>query len=413
MGYEMSPDASGRGEVPPHVKPDLVVDFNYFVPPGIEDDPHRAWKRLHEGPDIVYSPYNGGHWIATRADDIFAIMQDTETFSSREFIVPKRSPGTPNVIPNQLDPPQHGQIRSIILKPLAPKSIAPLEPMIREIMAARIARIASQGRCDFVAEFADVPSELFLRYARIPIEDLARVKKFADTVARSDSDADRKQARLDAREFLQDILNDRCRNPGEDLFSAIAMRENAGEITREQSNSIALNVFFGGLDTVASALGFVITFLAQSPEHRRQLIADPALSQDATEELLRRFGLLNLARTCTRRTQFKGATIEADELVMLPLHLANLDERKFKDPLTVDFKRQRSAHYNFGTGVHRCVGSNLARPEIRIFIEEWLKAIPEFSLDPDDKPVGQSGVVMAYRKVPLVWPTEATAVAAE
>lgn len=399
--------------VPPaHVPPELVVDFDYFHPPGFDRDPHMAWKRLHEGPDIVYSPYNGGHWILTRADDMYAVMQDTETYSSREFIVPKRSPGTPNVIPNQLDPPEHGAIRSIILRSLSPKAIAPLADMIRDVMAERIATLAPLGKCDFMEAFSDIPSQVFLRFARVPTEDVLRVKGYSDAVSRSDSDEERRQARFDALEFLQAILDDRCRNPGDDLFSAIAAREVSGEITRSQAGSIALNVFFGGLDTVASALGFIVSFLARSPEHRRQLIEEPALIPDATEELLRRFGLLNLARTCARHTRFKGITMEADELVMLPLHLASLDERKFNDPLAVDFRRQRSAHYNFGTGVHRCVGSNLARPEIRIFLEEWLKAIPDFSLDADDSPSAKSGVVMAYTKLPIIWPIQPVAVAA-
>ena len=163
-------------------------------------------------------------------------------------------------------------------------------------------------------------------------------------------------------------------------------------------------MFFGGLETVSSALAFIVLFLARNPGHRQQLIDDPALVPDATEEFLRRFGILNLARITTRETQFRGITIAPDEQVLLPLHLASLDDRKFPDPLAVDFLRKRAAHYTFGTGVHRCLGSNLARPEIRIFIEEWLRRIPDFSVDPDDAPVGKSGVAMTMLRVPLVWP---------
>ncbi|MFD2500253.1 cytochrome P450 [Rhizorhabdus histidinilytica] len=191
----------------------------------------------------------------------------------------------------------------------------------------------------------------------------------------------------------------------DDVFSVIVRAEREGRITREESTSIALNVFFGGLETVSSALAFIVLFLARNPAHRRQLIEDGSLTQDATEEFLRRFGILNLARIATKPTTFKGLTIEQGEQVLLPLHLAGLDERKFPNPLEVDFHRKRAGHFNFGTGPHRCLGSNLARPEIRIFIEEWLRQIPDFSVDPDDKPVGASGVAMTMTRVPLVWPS--------
>ena len=170
-------------DIPPHVPAELVVDFNYFHPPGVEDDPHQAWKRLHDGPDIVFTPHNGGHWILTRSDDMFEVMHDTETFSSVEFTVPKRGAGVPPLIPNQIDPPRHGPLKSIVLRPLSPKAVKPVEPVIRELMATRIRRLAPRGRCEFVSEFTDVPPELFFEYAGLPKEHVPRAKRLMDKVA--------------------------------------------------------------------------------------------------------------------------------------------------------------------------------------------------------------------------------------
>lgn len=408
MSYEVSQGAQRLDTIPPHVPAERVIDLDYFSPPGAAEDPHLAWKRLHDGPDIVYTPYYGGHWIMTRADDMFAVMQDYETFSNWEFTVPKRGPGNPVLMPNQLDPPRHGPIRSVVLRPMSPKAVEPLEPVIRKIMAERIARLVPKGRCEFVSEFGgDIPPEMFFEHARIPKDKLPEMKRFADAVARSESEDERRAARIGASNYLIGILDERRRveELDDDVFSVIVRAEREGRITAEESTSIALNVFFGGLETVSSALAFIVLFLARNPGHRRQLIEDVSLTQDATEEFLRRFGILNLARIATRSTSFKGLTIEQGEQVLLPLHLAGLDERKFPNPLEVDFQRKRAGHFNFGTGPHRCLGSNLARPEIRIFIEEWLKQIPDFSVDPDDRPIGTSGVAMTMTRVPLVWPS--------
>lgn len=407
MGYDGTTNAGKLETIPPHVPAELVVDWNYFDPPGVKEDPHIAWKSLHDGPDFVFTPYNGGHWIATRADDMFSIMQDYETFSNWEFTVPKRGPDNPVLMPNQLDPPRHGPIRKVVLRPLSPKAIAPLEPIIRDIISARIGSLVPNGKCEFVSEFGgNIPPELFFEHARIPKEKLPEMKRFADTVARSDSEEDRRAARIGGANYMAEILEERrqVETLGDDVFSVIVQAERDGRLTADESTSLALNVFFGGLETVSSALAFIVAFLARNPAHRQQLIDDPSLTPDAAEEFLRRFGILNLARLATKRTEFKGVTIEKGEQVLLPLHLAGLDDRKFPNAVEVDFHRKRAAHFNFGTGPHRCLGSNLARPEIRIFLEEWLKQIPDFGIDPDDGTVGASGIAMTLTHVPLVWP---------
>lgn len=404
MSYEAA--ATGKlSEIPPHVPPGLVIDFNVFSPPGVEDDPHLAFKRLHEGPDIVYTPYNGGHWILTRADDIYAVMHDTDVFSNSEFTIPKRGPDVLKLIPNQLDPPEHEAVKKMVLRPLSPKAIKPVEPMIRALMAARVARIAPKGRCEFVSEFTDVPPELFFEFAGLPKEKLKRAKELVDIIVRTDDTEARRSARLESAQQMSKFLEEwRNKPPADDLFGVIIAQERAGHLTPEESVSLAINVYHGGLETVASALAFIVWFLARNPEHRRQLVNHPELSQAAGEELLRRHGILNLARIAKRRTAIRDVVIEEGEQVMLPLHLASLDERKYENPMEVNFARENTAHMNFGTGVHRCVGSNLARPEIRIFLEEWLKVIPDFSLDPNDRAVGSSGLAMTMARVPLVWP---------
>jgi cytochrome P450 len=162
---------------------------------------------------------------------------------------------------------------------------------------------------------------------------------------------------------------------------------------------------FGGLDTVAATLGFVAHFLATHPEHRRQLIENPALIPNATQELLRRFAVANLARTVAKDIEYNGVVMKEGDPVLVPSVLGNLDERRFSDPLSVDFHRDRvTNHVTFGAGAHRCVGNLIARTELNVFLEEWLRRIPDFGITPGRQPVSRCGSVMAIVELPLSWP---------
>ena len=387
-----------------HIPARLVTDFDFFNPPGARSDPHQAWKALHDGPDIVYTTANQGHWIATRGEDIYAIMQDFETFSSYRFNIPKRPDTVSKTIPLEIDPPELHRYRLIALPHLSPKALAPLEPDIRAATIALIESLKPKGGCEFVSEFAvQLPVTQFLQFVDLPLEDRELVRSWVEAVARSPDPAAQHRAHQDTIAYLEEKLQLRRKRPGTDLFSQIVLAEKEGRIDPSESSAMALNILFGGIETVTSALSFVARFLATHPGHRRELQGDPALIPVAVEEFLRRFGILNLGRTATRDVTIKGAPIRKGEQILLPLHLHGLDESKFERPLEVDFHREHYRHITFGVGPHRCLGSNLARPELRIFLEEWLKRVPDFEIAPGEKPRGESGAALAFTYLPLKW----------
>jgi cytochrome P450 len=192
--------------------------------------------------------------------------------------------------------------------------------------------------------------------------------------------------------------------PRDDVLSRIVTGEVDGvRLTREQCLAIAPQILIAGLDTVVNFLSFAMLFLARSPGHRRELLDHPQRITAAVEELLRRFPLVVAARVIARDTEIGGVTLREGDMIVLPTLLHGLDERSNPDPLRVDFMRIGVEHSTFGRGPHHCPGSFLARAEVRITIETWLRRIPQFELAPRTEIRYRGGVVPAISALPLVW----------
>jgi cytochrome P450 len=159
----------------------------------------------------------------------------------------------------------------------------------------------------------------------------------------------------------------------------------------------------GGLDTVASMMGFVTAFLARHPDHRQQLLDDPKIIPQALEELFRRHGISNVGRTVIRDMDYKGVYFRAGDFVLAPTAAAGLDERHYPDAMRVDFQRVDKKHLVFGKGPHLCIGSYLARTEIRVFLNEWLKRIPHFRIKSEEEVRAQPGKANRITNLPLAW----------
>ena len=393
-------------EKPDHVPSDLVVDFDFFAlgdkPEGIQ----LAFAKLHEGPDIVWTPHHGGHWIATRAADIEAIQQDHEHFSHKHFTIP-RNDWDPMAIPLGLDPPEHTPFRKLMMQALTPQAVKALSEIARQTARELIADIAPRGKCEFIADFAKVlPIHVFLGMVNLPFEDKHFLLPLAEVSVRSADVAKRAEAQGKMHEYLGTFIDERMANPGDDLISMIGQGVIDGRpITRDETLRMTTLIMGGGLDTVASSLGFIAHFLATHPEHRADLVANPQLNPVACEELLRRFGLPSTSRALTMDYEFNGIQFRKDDLILTPKCLSGLDDRLVSNPAEVDFHRKPSTikHNAFGSGPHICPGAVLARREIIVFLDEWLPVIPNFELDPNDKPVMASGSVSGVLHLPLRW----------
>jgi cytochrome P450 len=397
--------AATLAAIPAHVPESLVVDFDYQRPPGHEEDVHFAWSRLHAGPDIVWTPYYGGHWIATRADDIDVMQVDHERFSYRRITIPPQQERTARLNPLEYDPPEHTPRRAILSPAFGPKAIQALEAGVHALAVELIEGFAKRGECEFVGEFAKhLPIQIFLRLVDLPVTDREHLVELTELTVRPKSPDDQVRAFQGLYAYVQEWIIERRAHPGGDLFSKIVNAKIDGaDMPPDQTFGMLSNVLFGGLDTVASSMGFFAKFLAENPTVQQELKAKPELTAPAIEEILRRFGIPNTAREITRDFEYKGVQFRRGEQVMLSKTLHGLDERRFADPFTVDLRRKRTPHAAFGDGPHRCPGSFLARMEIRVWLEEWLRHIPEFRIQPGARPRTSSGPVNGVLFLPLRW----------
>jgi len=393
-------------QAPTHVSPERVVDFDYLTPAGHEDDVHRAWHRLHDigVPPIVWTPHHGGHWIATRAEDIDTMQLDAARFSHSSVTVPQAAQ-TFRLVPLELDPPEHTPFRALLSPKFGPRPVADLEASVRVLANELIDGFIANGECEFVDAFAKrLPIVVFLRLVDLPLDDREALLEMTEASVRGDA-----QRRLWAAGQLQQYVGKwiaaRRVQPGPDLFSAMVnAKVNGRDYTPEETFGLLVNVIFGGLDTVAASIGFMTRHLAEDASSRRQLVENPALIPAAIEEFLRRFGVPNTARVITQDCEYGGVRFKAGEQIMLPKVLHGLDSRRYPNPLKVDFNRPASRHAAFGDGPHRCPGAGLARMELRVFLEEWLRRIPDFGIKPGERPRTSSGQVNGMMHLPLVWP---------
>lgn len=390
---------------PENVPAERVVDVNIYDLPHADEDPQLAWRRLRDTADLVWSPWHDGHWIALSADLLETIYKDAETFSSREANVP-RNPDGIKLIPLQADGPLHASSRLMFDAWFKPSQLEPSRRQARALTVELIEGFRPRGRCEFITEFAQIlPLVVFLTLVDLPLADRERLHTLVERMVRgSDDPEERLQVQYALAEYLGGWLDRRRRQPGEDILSKVVHGQLLGQpVNDEQAMSIGVLLLLGGLDTVASMMGFVMRHLATHPEHRRWIVGNPQRIAVAVEELMRRHGVAANMRVATRDVVLDGVTIKAGDCISTPTAAHGLDERRFANPERVDFERTPQTTLVFGAGPHRCPGMNLARLEMRVMIEEWLARIPDFAIDPEVGLVQKAGPVNGMSRLGLRW----------
>jgi len=397
-------------EKPSHVPDRLVVDFDMYDFDGGAAGPQAALREIQIAcPDIFWTPRNGGHWVATRADDIEAMLRDPARFSSNRVFLP-RDDTAPRSLPLEVDPPLHTELRKPLSRALFPRIVDAMEPRVEELARSLVAGLASQGGCEFVAEFANVmPINIFLDLVDLPREERHTLLPLVEAFIKGGTIAARQQAQLAVFAYITDVVRARRLEPGTDLASIVVNAQIDGErISEPDAIAYMTLILFGGLDTIASMLSFITYFLAENPKHRAQLIPrldDDAYIRGAMEELFRRFGIVQAARVIQQDFDYRDIPFRRDDAILPMNLLCGLDDRRIDDPLTVDFERLKPArHLVFGAGPHSCPGATLARREITIFLREWLRHIPEFSVKPGCPPIHLMGVTCSIQALHLQWP---------
>lgn len=391
--------------VPPHVRPDQVYSFDIYSDSRLLQDLHTGYRAMQqEAPEIFFTPRNGGHWMVTRFDLIEKVIKDTTNFSNRELEIPKtRSPFV--AIPINLDPPEHTPYRMMLMRHFTPRMVAGLETQMHHWATILIDQVYDAGSCDFAEQLGALyPVTVFMELAGLPLE---RYVEFRQIVTEFFSHIPtERRIELQRQIFfeLETVFRARMAEPREDLFSRLVAEEVDGrKLTMEELLSIGFLLFVAGLDTVANALTFAFHFLARQPALQDRLRAEAEAIPKFVDEAMRRFPVTNGVREIRHDIEFAGAQLRAGEMIVAPMTLAGLDDRRNPDPERFDIDRQKRQHISFSTGPHLCLGHFLAKAEMRIFIGEFLRRIPRFQLANGFVPRWRAGIVMALEDLPITW----------
>jgi cytochrome P450 len=384
---------------------DWSTDFDHTDPRWVAD-PYPIWDELRQQCPVAHTDRFNGVYFPTRYEDVKAITYDTEHFSSRRVVV-REVPVVNPTPPITSDPPEHGPERRILLAAFAPNAIAALEPRTRELCAELVDRISEQDTADAAHDYArHIPTRVIAHMLGVAEEDGDTFRGWIqDSLEEGVTDYDKAQRGFQGMNgYFREQVAKRREQRGDDLVSMLLDAEIDGQPLDEDHvvNTLRL-LLIAGIDTTWSAIGASLWHLATHPEDRDRLVTEPELMPMAVEELLRAYAPVTMARLVVEDTEVGGCPFKAGEMVMLPFPSANRDPSVFPDADKVILDRAENRHMAFGVGIHRCLGSNLARMELRVALEEWLRRIPRFTLSDPDAVTWSHGTVRGPRRVPVTF----------
>ncbi len=324
--------------------------------------------------------------VISRYEDVLWALKHPQVFSSKGVV---DIGGEYPLIPLSVDPPEHAKYRRLLDPEFSPRKMAELEDEMRKFVNEAIDVFIDRAECDFHEEFASpLPSTFFLALTGLPHEDLPMFLKWRDDTIRPDAatfeegERIRKAAGAAIEEYFESALDEKRRNPDDRLFTRMVNGTVDGRpLTRAEMLGACHLLLLGGLDTVTATLDCMIVYLARHPERRDALVADPSCIPHAVEELLRhQTPVMMVPRVLAQDHEMGGVQMKAGDSVTLLIGAANADVAEFEDWGDVRFDRETNRHLAFGGGPHRCLGSHLARLELRVALEEFHRRIPEYEL---------------------------------
>jgi cytochrome P450 len=387
------------------VSADRLVDFNVYNPDPEGAGYDEAWLAFRDrSKPIMWTSANGGHWIATTGDLIRSILADHEHFSSRVLMAPREF-GISKLIPVGSDPPDHLYYRALINRAFSPAAVRRTTDFIRSYAGELIDRTAPRGACEFMTDFARrLPIDVFFKLADLPLDDHERLERFLGQLLHPDH-VDAQDAGFQSfADYLAPIIEERRRRPGDDVLSAIVSGTvNNRPVTQDEAINMCTSLIIGGLDTTLALMAFSMRHLATDTGLRHLLADSPDRIPEAVEEFARRFPIGVNTREVREDYEVDGVLLKAGELITTPQILHAFDELEYPNPLKVDIDRNTGGNSAFGHGIHRCPGSFLAKTELRILIEEWLKRIRDFEVEPGARIIIDPGISSTIRQLPLRW----------
>lgn len=368
-----------------------------------------GWKTLRDAGPVVFM--NGWYYL-TRREDVLSALRDPKVFSARLALQP---PGSAlPVVPLGFDPPEHTRYRKILQPFFSPSALSTSLPVLRDHAATMIDVLAGGDGCEAMADFANLyPFQVFLTLYGLPPQDRDRLIAWKDAVLATSSlpyptDADLAPQR-ELFTYLYEAIDERQRNPGSDMLSQVLTAEDGLEFVEVLGMTHLL--LLAGLDTVTAAIGFCLLELARRPQLRTTLRDDPKQIRPFVEEIVRLEPSAPVApRVTTAAVAVGGMILPAGSPVRLCMAAINRDgsDAISTDELVLDGKVHR--HWGFGGGPHRCLGSHLARLELTVIVDEWLRRIPEFDLAPGYTPeISYPAKTFALKELPLRYPNSGSA----
>lgn len=390
---------------------DWIHDFDHTDPRWIEN-PFPIWDELRTVSPVVHTERYLGCYLPTTYQAVKEIAHDTEHFSSRRIIVRDERPElTANAAPPiTSDPPEHKPAKQLLLPPFTPDAMKKLEPRVRAICNELIDGFIADGKCDAAARYTrHVPVRTIAHMLGIPEKDgdlfINWIHMILELSIRDESKL--AQAVQEMSAYFTGHIEERKIHPTDDLISALMnARDKNGQPLDDTHVLGSLRLLLiAGIDTTWSAIGASLWHLANVPADRERLVREPELIPTAVEELLRAYSPVTMAREVVKETVIAGCPVKPGNMVLLSFPAANRDPAMFPDADKVVLDRKENRHAAFGLGIHRCVGSNLARMEMTVALQEWLKRIPDFRLDPAGKVTWSEGTVRGPRQLPFLFPT--------
>ena len=369
-----------------------------------------AGAAVDMGPGDPDSPggFANGMVIVGGTEDVRHVLAHPEIFSSgiEAVSIGQVRP----LIPLQIDPPEHKNYRKLLDPIFAPRNVAKLEDQTRQLVVEMIEPLVDRGGCNFHREIAEpLPTTVFLQLLGLPVSRAREFIELKDGIIRPPVPASERVEYTNVvgekiYAVLQEAIDERQAERSDDFISMFLDAEVDGHrLTEEDVLDICYLFFLAGLDTVTASLDCMLAYLAEHPEQRRRIVEDPAVIPHAIEEMLRwETPVPGVIRKTTQATEVGGCPIEEGRAVVVMLASANTDERSWADVDTIDFDRAENRHLAFGGGAHRCLGSHLARMELRVALEEWHRRIPDYRV-PDGHQLLYFQELRAVENLELVW----------
>lgn len=397
---------------------DFATDFDHTDPQYVRD-PFPIWDDLRDRCPVAHTERYGGAWMPTTHATVSAVAYDTDHFTSRSVVVSEIRPG-PDALPAPIgvappitsDPPFHAAARRLLLPAFGPKVIAGYEHFTRDLCRQLLDDIEQKiadgtSIADAAVDYAQhIPVRVIQEMLGFPPEDGELLRHFVHLILESvGQTAEERLAQMETGqidEYLTARVQDHIDNPRDDLTSFLLDAELDGvKLHPQHVGGTIILLFVAGIDTTWSAIGSSLWHLAKTPSDRQRLVAEPELLDTAIEEFLRAYAPVTMARMVKEDFEFEGCPMHEGDWLLLPFPAANRDPEVFDRADEVVIDRAVNRHAAFGLGIHRCLGSNLARMELKIAIEEWLARFPDFELDDPDAVTWSKGQVRGPRSIPV------------